>query len=149
MKDLRLSLKDEAGNSLSQTEFGRLIGKSLNTVQRYEQLVPPRGRVLIELSALALSRRRPEHARIFSQALENEFGVPLHGKFLEFSRAIDRSFTNFELAHITNLNELLAECKQFADPGITREQAIELGLKLRESIRFKLDAVTRKKKAME
>ena len=76
-KDFRLSIRDEDGNPISQTEFGRLLGKSLNTVQRYETLVPPTGKVLAKLARLAGERQQTAFAEIFAKALADEIG-PLY-----------------------------------------------------------------------
>ncbi len=74
--DLRLHVKNFRSRlGLSQTEFGRLIGKSLPTVQRYENLVPPRGRVLTDLAELASRRGAADLARIFRQALSDEIAA--------------------------------------------------------------------------
>ncbi|HYI92078.1 MAG TPA: hypothetical protein VEX68_00910 [Bryobacteraceae bacterium] len=81
VKSLRLSIKNEEGDSISQTEFGRLIDKSLNTVQRYESLMPPRGAVLMRLAQLARARDREDLATIFFRALEDQLGVSRY--FLE------------------------------------------------------------------
>jgi transcriptional regulator with XRE-family HTH domain len=58
----------------SQTEFGALIGKGLATIQRYEALVPPRGKVLSDLVLLAEQNSQPGLAALFRSALEQEIG---------------------------------------------------------------------------
>jgi transcriptional regulator with XRE-family HTH domain len=69
VRRLRLALEK------TQTEFGALIGKGLATVQRYETLVPPKGKVLVRLQRLAESKGVDECAVIFRDALLDELGV--------------------------------------------------------------------------
>lgn len=76
VKNLRLSIKSPTGEPLTQTEFGRLLGKSLNTIQRYETLMPPKGRALAELAALANRHDRKELELLFTSALSEELGQP-------------------------------------------------------------------------
>jgi DNA-binding transcriptional regulator YiaG len=45
------AMRTETG--LSQSDFGRLLGKSLPTIQRWETIRPPRGRALAELLDLS------------------------------------------------------------------------------------------------
>jgi transcriptional regulator with XRE-family HTH domain len=71
VKRLRLAL------GTTQTEFGVLIGKGLATVQRYETLVPPKGKVLVRLQKLAQDNGLDECAVIFRNALLNELGIGL------------------------------------------------------------------------
>jgi len=59
----------------TQTEFGVLIGKGLATVQRYETLVPPKGKVLLRLERLAREKGFYECADIFREALLVELGL--------------------------------------------------------------------------
>src|SRR3954463_13181570 len=61
----------------TQTEFGTLIGKSLPTIQRYEALVPPKGKVLFTLESIAREKRFDEYARAFRDAIRAELGVEL------------------------------------------------------------------------
>ena len=68
-KELRLIL------GMSQTKFGQLIGKSLNTVQRIETLVPASGEVLATLNREALKAGEAALAEIFLDALADELGV--------------------------------------------------------------------------
>lgn len=74
MRQLRLSIKGPNGNPLSQTEFGRLIGKSLNTIQRYESLVAPKGAALIDLRELAKEHGQGYLAQVFDEAATSEIG---------------------------------------------------------------------------
>ena len=69
VKELRLAL------GKSQTEFGALIHKSLPTIQRYEGVVAPAGRVLADLAALARVNRLDTLADLFQEAFDREVGV--------------------------------------------------------------------------
>lgn len=59
----------------TQTEFGVLIGKGLATIQRYETLVAPKGKVLLRLEKLARENRLDECAKTFRDALLAELGL--------------------------------------------------------------------------
>lgn len=73
--DLKRAVRDlRAALGKTQTEFGALIGKGLATVQRYEGVVPPRGRVLVRLAALADDNSQTTLAALFRSALEEELG---------------------------------------------------------------------------
>jgi transcriptional regulator with XRE-family HTH domain len=75
--DLRKTVKDfRHALGKTQTEFGRLIGKSLPTVQRYESLAPPRGGVLFQLEEIAREHHLSEYAFAFQCALAEELGWP-------------------------------------------------------------------------
>lgn len=63
------------GLGKTQTEFGALIGKGLATVQRYEALVPPKGKVLVGLEKLARENGFMEYADAFKDALIAELGM--------------------------------------------------------------------------
>lgn len=76
VRELRHSIRDPQGNPTSQTEFGRLIGKSLNTVQRYETLVPPKGAVLLALAELAIKHDQLQIAAKFVNAFDREMLRP-------------------------------------------------------------------------
>ena|ERR1017187_6471241 len=71
VRGLRLAL------GKTQTEFGDLIGKSLPTVQRYESLVPPKGKILLRLERLARDTRFDEYAQTFREALRADLGMDL------------------------------------------------------------------------
>ena len=73
VRSLRLALKK------TQTEFGALIGKTLPTVQRYENLVPPKGSVLTRLANVAHENGLEDYARLFRLALAAEMGQQLGG----------------------------------------------------------------------
>ena len=73
VRSLRTALR------LTQTDFGRLLGKSLPTIQRWETLRPPRGRALAQLYDVA--RRQDESdlecrnaSKVFYGALAEEMG---------------------------------------------------------------------------
>src|SRR4051812_6946967 len=73
--DLKKTVKDfRRALGKTQTEFGQLIGKALPTVQRYEALSPPRGRVLAQLMELADEHSLRDFARTFGLALSAEIG---------------------------------------------------------------------------
>ena len=73
--DLRAAVRQlRTAMGKSQTEFGALIGKGLATIQRYETLVPPRGKVLPDLVLLAEQNSQPVLAALFRSALEQEIG---------------------------------------------------------------------------
>ena len=74
VKDLRRSFKGPDGEPISQTEFGQMIGKSLNTIQRYEGLVAPKGAVLIQLHQWAIKQDRQDLAKVFWDAAAKELG---------------------------------------------------------------------------
>jgi transcriptional regulator with XRE-family HTH domain len=70
--------------NLSQTDFGRLLAKSLPTIQRWETLRPPRGRALAQLFDLAKQHYgKPgdtfdKAGAIFHAALAEEMGgIPI------------------------------------------------------------------------
>jgi hypothetical protein len=63
------------GLGRTQTEFGALIEKGLATVQRYETLVPPKGKVLVRLEKLARENGFTEYADAFRGALIAELGM--------------------------------------------------------------------------
>lgn len=71
VRGLRLAL------GKTQTEFGALIGKSLPTIQRFETLVPPRGKILLKLETLARESRLDEYAQRFRQAVRDDLGLDL------------------------------------------------------------------------
>jgi transcriptional regulator with XRE-family HTH domain len=69
VKDVRLS------TGLSQTEFGRLIGKTLSTVQRYEGQIPPRSADTLSVYArIASDRGRADLAQIMANAIMATLG---------------------------------------------------------------------------
>ena len=74
VRDLRRSIRRPDGNPISQTEFARLVGKTLNTIQRYETLVPPRGAVLAQLAKVAEENGRDDLSGVFFKALHDELG---------------------------------------------------------------------------
>jgi hypothetical protein len=63
------------GLGKTQTAFGAMIGKGLATVQRYETLVPPKGKVLVRLETLARENGFTEYADAFRDALIAELGM--------------------------------------------------------------------------
>src|ERR1039457_7538452 len=78
--DLRFAVRGlRIALAKTQTEFGALLGKSLPTIQRYELLVPPKGKVLFTLESLAREKRFDEYAQTFRDAIRDELGVELPG----------------------------------------------------------------------
>jgi len=71
VRDLRSALNK------TQTEFGRMIGKGLATIQRYETLVPPKGEALTQFANLAQNLQRFDLANIFLRTLAAEIGIDL------------------------------------------------------------------------
>lgn len=70
-KELRLRL------GLSQTAFGRRIGRTLNTVLRHESQIEPRGEALLPYAALAIQCGHTDLAEIFRAAIIEDFGPDL------------------------------------------------------------------------
>lgn len=70
-KELRLRL------GLSQTAFGRRIGRTLNTVLRHESQIEPKGEALLPYAALAIQCGYTDLAEIFRAAIIEDFGHDL------------------------------------------------------------------------
>jgi len=62
---------------LSQSAFGRRIGRTLNTVLRYESQIEPRGEALLPYAALSIRCNYWDLAEVFRSALLNDFGADL------------------------------------------------------------------------
>ncbi len=62
---------------LSQTAFGRQIGRTLNTVLRHESQIEPRGEALLPYAALAIQCGHDDLAEIFREAIIEDFGHDL------------------------------------------------------------------------
>jgi transcriptional regulator with XRE-family HTH domain len=62
---------------LSQSAFGRRIGRTLNTVLRYESQIEPRGEALLPYAALSIYCNYWDLAEVFRSALLNDFGADL------------------------------------------------------------------------
>jgi transcriptional regulator with XRE-family HTH domain len=62
---------------LSQSTFGRRIGRTLNTVLRYESQIEPRGEALLPYAALAIQCGCTDLAEIFRDAIIEDFGRDL------------------------------------------------------------------------
>jgi transcriptional regulator with XRE-family HTH domain len=62
---------------LSQSAFGRRIGRTLNTVLRYESQIEPRGEALLPYAALSIHCNYSDLAEVFRSALLNDFGADL------------------------------------------------------------------------
>ena len=60
---------------MTQTQFAAELGRGMSTLQRWEQVVPPRGRALADLANLARSRATKDLAGIFERALSEEMGA--------------------------------------------------------------------------
>ncbi len=72
VKEAVRKLREALGKT--QTEFGQMIGASLPTIQRYERLVAPKGKVLVKLEGLAREYGLEEYAGVFENALTQELG---------------------------------------------------------------------------
>lgn len=59
---------------LTQTQFAALMGVSYPSVQRYEQLVPPKGHKLARFRDLAISKGFEDLGEVFHSALVREVG---------------------------------------------------------------------------
>jgi len=70
-KELRTRL------GMSQSAFGRQIGRTLNTVLRYESQVEPRGEALLPYAALAIRCGYNDLAEVFRTAIIEDFGSEL------------------------------------------------------------------------
>jgi transcriptional regulator with XRE-family HTH domain len=70
-KELRLRL------GLSQEAFGQRIGRTLNTILRYESQAGPKEEPLVRYAALAIDSGFPDLARVFRFALMNDLGPDL------------------------------------------------------------------------
>jgi hypothetical protein len=53
VKRLRTAIKNPDGTPLTQVQFAPILGVGLSTLQRYEQLVPPKGKTLYVLADIA------------------------------------------------------------------------------------------------
>lgn len=62
---------------LSQSAFGRRIGRTLNTVLRYESQTQPRGGALLPYAALAIQCGYFDLAEIFRAAIIEDLGADL------------------------------------------------------------------------
>ena len=62
---------------LSQSTFGRRIGRTLNTVLRYELHAEPMGEALLPYAALAIQCGYSDLAEIFRAAIVEDFGPDL------------------------------------------------------------------------
>ena len=60
---------------MTQTELATELGRGMSTIQRWEQVVPPRGRALADLAKLARSRGEVSLAKLFETALSEEMGA--------------------------------------------------------------------------
>jgi hypothetical protein len=62
---------------LSQSAIGRRIGRTLNTILRYESQNEPRGEALLPYAVLAIQCGHCDLAEIFRAALIQDFGADL------------------------------------------------------------------------
>ncbi len=75
---LRRATRDlRARMGLSQTAFGRRIGRTLNTVLRYESQMAPRGEALIPYAILAIECQFDDLADLFRTALIADLGADI------------------------------------------------------------------------
>jgi hypothetical protein len=64
--------RESLGSEYTQTKLALLLGAGMSTVQRYEQLVPPRGWALARYAEVAGQLEKPKYANIFRSALADE-----------------------------------------------------------------------------
>ena len=68
VRDLRAEL------GFTQAQFALSLGYGMSTIQRWEQVVPPRGAALLKLAVLAGDHGRSDLFTVFKDALEIELG---------------------------------------------------------------------------
>ncbi len=118
VRDLRTRLK------LTQTEFGGRLGKGLATIQRYENLVPPKGRVLGRLRHLAQVHNHLDLAELFDEALSEAYGTKTDAVALTpLALLIGRAAQAASLARSHNDPRAVEEELRLADAAL--EQAME------------------------
>lgn len=61
----------------TQQAFASRLGTAITTVARYETIRPPRGNALVQFTQLAKSKGELELAKVFEDALSEEFGGPV------------------------------------------------------------------------
>lgn len=77
-KDLRKAAKDlRLRLGLSQEAFGQRIGRTLNTILRYESQAAPKEETLVRYAALALDSGFTDLVRVFRLALIKDLGPDL------------------------------------------------------------------------
>ena len=60
---------------LTQTQFAARLGNAMQTIQRWEKVVPPKGKALAQLERVAREDGQPELAEAFRKALVEELGT--------------------------------------------------------------------------
>jgi transcriptional regulator with XRE-family HTH domain len=63
--------------NLTQPQLAARLDCGMSTVQRWEQVVPPRGTALVQLMELADAHGQVDLARIFQEAISEEIGYPV------------------------------------------------------------------------
>jgi hypothetical protein len=81
VKQFRESLQNADGTPVTQAQFAPMIGVGLSTLQRYEQLAPPRGMMLVRFAHAAEDLQRTDYAKIFRRALVSELQVGSNNTF--------------------------------------------------------------------
>jgi len=77
VRDLRQHL------GLTQTQFAEELGQGMSTIQRYEQLVPPRGHALAKMIAIAEKAGRKDIAEVLRTGYAAEVTERVAGKYLQ------------------------------------------------------------------
>ena len=60
VKFMRESMRNPDGSSVTQMQLAPILGVGLSTLQRYEQLAPPRGKMLFRLARIAAEHASTE-----------------------------------------------------------------------------------------
>ncbi len=84
-----------AATKLNQVAFAASIGRSYPTVQRYENIRPPKGAALKPLIALAESQQRSDLQRIFQRYLIESAG--------DVSAEIESAMQNLERRRVSDV----------------------------------------------
>jgi transcriptional regulator with XRE-family HTH domain len=85
MKTVR-ELRQHLG--LTQTEFAKELGQGMSTIQRYEQLVPPRGHALAKMIAMAEKAGRKDIAEVLRTGYAAEVTETVAGKYLQLGARV-------------------------------------------------------------
>jgi transcriptional regulator with XRE-family HTH domain len=89
---------------LTQTQFAAELGQGMSTIQRYEQLVPPRGRALAKMIAMAEKAGRKDIAEMLRSGYADEVSDKTAKSWLQLGA---RAYT--ELNGTINLIELVTD----------------------------------------
>ena len=75
VKAFRELLRNPDGSVLTQVQFAPVLGVALSTLQRYEQVAPPRAPILARLVDLAEAEGAHAFVDVFSRALRQELNI--------------------------------------------------------------------------